>query len=103
MYPEHVISSALLDKYVKHVQPFVLKRSEAYFVRTLDSQRASKKGIYGGGFFISSKAVERLKQCLQSPLVEGCTDTPHPTKWELSEREKQIIKALDEQSEKKQQ
>lgn len=103
VYPEHVISSALLDKYVKHVQPFVLKRSEAYFVRTLDSQRATKKGIYGGGYLISSKAVERLKQCLQSPLVEGCTSSEHPTKWELSEREKQIIKALDEQSEKKQQ
>lgn len=102
-YPEHVISSALLDKYVKHVQPFILKRSEAYFVRTLDSQRATKKGIYGGGFFISSKAVGRLKQCLQSPLVEGCTTAESPTKWELSEREKQIIKDLDEQSEKKQQ
>lgn len=57
-----------------------------------------------GGYLISSKAVERLKQCLQSPLVEeGCTDSEHPTKWELSEREKQIIKVLDEQSEKKQQ
>lgn len=52
---------------------------------------------------ISSKAAERLKQCLQSPLVKGCTDSEHPTKWELSEREKQIIKYLDEQSEKKQQ
>lgn len=102
-YPEHVISSALLDKYVKHVHPFVLKRSEAYFVRILDTQRATKKGIYGGGYLISSKAVERLKQCLQSPLVEGCTSSEHPTKWELSEREKQIIKVLDEQSEKKQQ
>lgn len=100
VYPEHVISSALLNKYVKHVQPFVLKRSEALFVRALDSQRASKKGIYGGGYFISSKAVERLKQCLQSPLVEGCTDSEPPTKWELSEREKQIIKVLDEQSQK---
>lgn len=100
VYPEHVISSALLDKYVKHVQPFVLKRSEAYFVKALDSQRASKKGIYGGGYFISSKAAERLKQCLQSPLVEGCTSSEHPTKWELSERENQIIKVLDEQSQK---
>lgn len=99
-YPEHVISSALLDKYVKHVQPFVLKRSEAYFVRTLDSQRAIKKSIYGGGYLISSKAAKRLRECLQSPLVEGCTDTEHPTKWELSEREKQIIKTLDEQSQK---
>lgn len=103
VYPEHVISSALLDKYVKHVQPFILKRSEAYFVRTLDSQRAAKKGIYGGGYLISSKAVERLRECLQSPLVEGYTDSEHPTKWELSEREKQIIKGLDEQSEKKRQ
>lgn len=50
VYPEHVISSALLDKYVKHSQSFVLKRSEAYFVRALDSQRATKKGIYGGVF-----------------------------------------------------
>lgn len=54
-YPEHVISSALLDKYVKHVQPFVLKRSEAYFVRTLDSQRAIKKSIYGGGISLAAK------------------------------------------------
>lgn len=100
VYPEHVISSALLDRYVKHVQPFVLKRSEAYFVRTLDSQRATKKGIYGGGYLISSNAVKRLRECLQSPLSEGCTDTEPPTKWELSEREKQIIKDLDEQSQK---
>lgn len=56
-----------------------------------------------GGYLISSKAVERLRECLQSPLSEGCTSTEHPTKWELSEREKQIIKYLDEQSEKKQQ
>lgn len=104
VYPEHVISSALLDKYVKHVQPFALKRSEAYFVRTLDSQRATKKkGIYGGGYLISSNAVKRLRECLQSPLSEGCTDSARPTKWVLSEREKQIIKYLDEQSEKKQQ
>lgn len=100
VYPEHVISSALLDKYVKHVRPFVLKRSEAYFVRTLDSQRATKKGIYGGGYLISSNAVKRLRECLQSPLSEGCTSTEHPTKWELSEREKQIIKTLDEQAQK---
>lgn len=102
-YPEHVISSALLNKYVKHVQPFVLKRSEAYFVRTLDSQRATKKGIYGGGYLISSNAVKRLRETLESPIVEGCSNTEHPKKWELSEREKQIIKTLDEQSEKKQQ
>lgn len=53
-----------------------------------------------GGYLISSKAVERLKQCLQSPLVEGCTSSEPPTKWELSGREKQIIKVLDEQSQK---
>ena len=57
VYPEHVISSALLDKYVKHVQPFVLKRSEAYFVKTLDSQRATKKGIYGGGISLAAKLL----------------------------------------------
>lgn len=55
VYPEHVISSALLDKYVKHVQPFVLKRSEVYFVKTLDAQRAAKKGIYGGGISLAAK------------------------------------------------
>lgn len=54
----------------------------------------------GGGYLISSKAVKRLRECLQSPLSEGCTDTEHSTKWELSEREKQIIKDLDEQSQK---
>nr|DAU21791.1 MAG TPA: hypothetical protein [Caudoviricetes sp.] len=32
--------------------------------------------------------------------MEGCTSSEHPTKWELSERENQIIKVLDEQSQK---
>lgn len=53
-----------------------------------------------GGYLISSKAVKRLRECLQSPLVKGNTDPEQPTKWELSEREKQIIKDLDEQSQK---
>lgn len=54
----------------------------------------------GGGYLISGNAVKRLRECLQSPLSEGCTDTEHPTEWVLSEREKQIIKYLDEQSQK---
>lgn len=60
VYPEHVISSALLDKYVKHVQPFVLKRSEAYFVKILDSQRAAKKSIYGGGISLAAEPLKGL-------------------------------------------
>ncbi|WP_421793149.1 hypothetical protein [Gardnerella sp. KA00127] len=60
VYPEHVISSALLNKYVKHVQPFVLKRSEALFVRALDSQRAAKKSIYGGGISLAAKPLKGL-------------------------------------------
>lgn len=102
-YPENVAYTARINMCVRHRKTFTLKRSEAWHIKTLDAQATTKKGIYGGGFFISSKAAERLKQCEQSPLTEGCTSSEHPTKWELSEREKQIIKVLDEQSEKKQQ
>jgi hypothetical protein len=49
-------------------------------MRDLDSQRKFKKSIFGNGYLISGKKAAELKA---AEYV-----------WELSEREKEIIKTL---------
>lgn len=50
-YPENAVTAARLHRIAHHV-PFLLRRSETYFVRALDSQRPLKKDIFGSGFLI---------------------------------------------------
>ena len=54
-------------------------------MRDLDSQRKFKKGIFGRGYLISGKKAAELKAA-ELKAAEHV--------WELSEREKEIIKTL---------
>ena len=49
----------------------------------MDAQKLVKKSIYGSGFLVSDKTAQELKA--QKEVVY----------WELSDREKQIIKTLE--------
>ena len=64
---------------------FAIKRENGYFMRDLDSQRKFKKGIFGYGYLISGKKTAELKAA-ELKAAEHV--------WELSEREKEIIKTL---------
>ncbi len=94
-YPANVISSALLKK-IAGVD-FRLKRTDCSpdLVRVLDSQRASKKTIYGNGYFISNKKAAELKAAeLKAAELKAAE---HAAVWELSDREKAIIAKLGEE------
>lgn len=54
-------------------------------MRDLDSQRKFKKSIFGNGYLISGKKAAELKAA-ELKAAENV--------WELSEREKEIIKTL---------
>lgn len=54
-------------------------------MRDLDSQRKFKKSIFGCGYLISGKKAAELKAA-ELKAAENV--------WELSEREKEIIKTL---------
>lgn len=87
VYPSHVISSALLNKIAERDIILDIPARECEYIRTLDSQRAAKKSIFGCGFLLSERlAAERL-------AAERLA-ARNSTVWELSERENEIIKRL---------
>ena len=89
-YPDEVISAALLGK-ISTVD-FSLRRNDCYFTRQLDAQKKTKKTIFGGGFLISdSRAAELRAAELRAAELRAEKDV---TVWELSDREKEIIKNL---------
>lgn len=81
-YPAHVVSAALLQKIATQGIVLDFPKEECEYVRALDAQRKAGKAIFGNGFFISERlAAERL-----------AAREKHI--WELSERERMIIKRL---------
>lgn len=86
-YPAHVVSAALLQKIAKQGYVLDFPKEECEYVRALDAQRKAGKAIFGNGFFISERlAAERLAAERLAAREKHI--------WELSERERMIIKRL---------
>ena len=77
IYPAHVATSAIVQKYSKYGIDFCVKPEECSFIRKLDNQ--GDKTIFGGGFLLSERAAAERAAAIV---------------WELSEREKRIIRAM---------
>jgi len=88
-YPQNVISSAMLGKYSD--VDFKLDSDSVAFTRRLDSQAEKKKAIFGGGFLISENA---FKDIVKAGKESGAVKSGYDEVWELSEREKEIIRNL---------
>lgn len=83
-YPPYVITSARLAKFVSRGIEFFFEDKDVSFTRALDSQRAHKKALFGAGFLISE----------QKALEQKALEHEQKICWELSDREKEIIKNL---------
>jgi len=86
VYPYHVVSGALLSKYVARGLSIRVRQDEVHFVRALDHQRRLRKAIYGSGMLVSDRVAEALRN----------TPPPENHVWKLSPRELDIIKKLSE-------
>lgn len=89
-YPSTVINAAKLQRYAEGGKDIKIAADECYHLRSLDAQRKAGKSIYGSGFLISHKAARILLERNEALRNE----TPDYT-WELSEREVEIIRRLD--------
>ena len=78
-YPLEVVRHTTLQQFSKYGVVFAVRAESCYRVSELDEQKAVKKGIFGSGYLISEKAA---------------AEKAAAEKWHLSEREKEIIKAL---------
>lgn len=91
-YPENVVTSSGLGKYVKNGANIRIKN--AVFVRSIDSQKEDGKGIYGGAFLISDTAAE--KAAAEKAAAEKAAAEKEVIVWELSGREREMIEELNE-------
>lgn len=92
-YPDNVITGAKLGVLSKYGINFCCDK--AVFIRRLDSQKEKKKHIYGAGYLISNEAVDVLQK------AERKSEEREIHIWTLSEREKELIRNLDEVKEQR--
>ena len=86
-YPMELVTTAAIDSFAKYGIDFVIPRSESERVSALDAQRQFKKSIFGCGWLVSKRVkAEREK-----------AEREKDFRWELSEREKEVITALSNQ------
>ena len=83
-YPDHVLNAAMLERFSKNGVHFEVRRSDCVRVSKLDYQKEHGKGIFGSGLLMSDgKAAEKAAAEKAANYV-----------WELSEREKEIVRSL---------
>lgn len=83
-YPQELASAALLGYLATAGAALEIAEEDTYFVRGLDAQKPYKTSIYGAGFLLSEKAAAE----------KAAAEKAATRKWELSEREREIIRGL---------
>lgn len=106
VYPDYVVNSAILTKYAKYGVDFKIHTYESQRIGALDAQKEQGKGIFGSGLLLSEKAAtEKAKAekaaAERAAVVKAEAERTKAEKlgavvWELSDREKEIVKSLGE-------
>ena len=78
-YPDAVLTAAAAYQFSKYGIDFRIEKDECVFISELDQQRQSGKHAFGGALLLSERAAAERAAAIE---------------WELSEREKEIIKRL---------
>ena len=85
-YPDHIVTAAMMQKMARYGVHFRVRREECQNVRTLDAQRAMKKGIYGAGLLLSDQAAARK---------QAAENAGNVIRYGLSERERELVEELN--------
>ena len=88
-YPENVLTVSMVQKYVELGIHIEIDKGDVYHCGGLDSQKKHKKGLFGSGFLLSEQATAEKLAAEKLAAEKDNTIT-----WELSDREKIIIKSL---------
>ena len=113
IYPDHVLTAAMLQKYSKYGIDYKVRRDDCVLIPALDAQRAAKKEIYGKGLLLSERAAaeraaaeraaaERAaaeRAAAERAAAErAAAERAAAKRWELSAREKDIIKTIGQEA-----
>lgn len=92
-YPKWLITPSIANRYVRRGVKFKIKSSECVRIRALDAQKEYKKAIFGGGLLLGESALKKIDTAKRITIKSVCE--PDEIVWELSEREKEIIKSIN--------
>lgn len=102
-YPPEVVSGGKLWSLAKYGQSLQIGPEDTAFIRSLDSQKAAGKAIYGGGFLISERAAAKVAAAEVAAAERAAAECTAAVRWALSERERAlsereraVVKALGE-------
>lgn len=92
-YPDNVMTVSAVDLMSKHGIDY--KEDTGIFTRTLDAQRAEKKGIFGCGIIVPMDAARKAQEATRR--ARNVTDPLSGVDfvWKLSERELNELAALE--------
>ena len=101
-YPNHLLTAAAAYQYSHYGIDFRLEKTDCAFVRALDAQRNAGKAVFGGGLLLSDQAAEERAAAEQAVIERSAamhaerekTERQAKITWELSGREREIIKHL---------
>ena len=88
-YPDEVLTATMLCYMAAHGVSLEISERDTHFIRSLDAQKASGKGLFGGGFLLSEKAAAEKAAAEKAAAEKVNTDI-----WELSDREWAIVRGL---------
>lgn len=83
-YPDEVITAAIVQRWTHYGVEWKLDKDACVKVSALDKQKEKGKAIFGSGFLLSERAAAE----------RAAEERAAAHKWELSDREKQIISTL---------
>ena len=85
-YPDNVVTAAALNYLSKYGADIRIPREESEKIRGgLDAQKEVGKAIFGNGYFISDRLAAE----------KAAAEKAAATRWQLSDREKEIVKGLN--------
>ena len=104
IYPDEVVTAAMLDYLSAHGETYEIKRDSAVFIRRLDSQAATGDNIFGGGLLLSEKAAAEKaaaekaaaeKAAAEKAAAEkAAAEKAAATRWSLSDAERHIVHSI---------
>lgn len=95
-YPNSVLTISSMQWCVERGVSMQFKKEDLYHIGRLDSQKPHKKAIFGAGFLLSGKAAAEKAAAEKEAAKKEAAKKDDIIIWELSEREKEIIKSLGE-------
>ena len=92
-YPDEVITAAQAGYICKYGIDLRVRKRDTFWVRSIQSQKATGKGIFGGGYLLSEKAAAE-----KAAAEKAAAEKASAIEWELSESEKRIVASLGVQN-----